>query len=398
MLKRKTTRTKMAEQLKNRTVHMKRILIVFVAVVLVTSILSSPIFNQKDTSALSVTELRNQSANLQKEIDANRAQAEALSAQADSLKVAISGLDIDISNATKQIELTIIKIAELQVELEKAQAEEQRQKDLLKASIRALYKTGGASTIELLVGSDSFSEFINGQEYLERIKIGIQDSTKRVIELRQQIQIQKTQQDEQKAQQEAAKRDLDNAKVNRAALLAKTQGEEAQYRQVVSSLKAKQAEAEAALARALNTGSYRVSPVGPIGEGEVVGAVGSTGLSSGPHLHLEVRNNNGVINPEPYIKTKPINMPPGYVSQRYGNPDPIYTSGYHPGIDYAISSGSAIYAIDNGYMYRGCSNQMLGTSNNAYGYVAIVEHSNGTKSVYAHMSGGPASCNYNTYY
>lgn len=73
-------------------------------------------------------------------------------------------------------------------------------------------------------------------------------------------------------------------------------------------------------------------------------------------------------------------------------------AGYHTGVDYASSSGAAIYAIDGGQMYRGCSNQMLGTRNNDYGYVAIVEHSNGIKSVYAHMSGGPAACNYNTYY
>lgn len=32
-------------------------------------------------------------------------------------------------------------------------------------------------------------------------------------------------------------------------------------------------------------------------EGEIVGHVGSTGMASGPHLHLEVRNRNGVTDP-----------------------------------------------------------------------------------------------------
>jgi len=369
-----------------------------VAAVFIAAAVSSSFNGAQDVNAQSLAELRNQSAQLQKEIDANKAQAEALAGQADSLKGAIAGLDIDINNATKQIELTTLKIAELEAELEKAQAELERQKGLLKASMRALYKRGDASTVELIVGSDSFSEFMDEQEYLERLKLGIQDSTKKVIELKQQIETQQNQQKELKVQQEAAKKELDNSRTQRALLLQKTQGEEAQYRKVVDELKKQQAVAEAALARALNTGSYRVSPIGPVEQGGVVGSVGNTGLSSGPHLHLEARNNNGVTNPSPYIKTQPIAMPPGWVSQGYGNPDPIYISGFHPGIDYATSAGAPIFAIDSGYMYRGCSDQMLGTRNNAYGYVAVVEHSNGIKSVYAHMSGGPASCNYNTYY
>jgi murein DD-endopeptidase MepM/ murein hydrolase activator NlpD len=126
--------------------------------------------------------------------------------------------------------------------------------------------------------------------------------------------------------------------------------------------------------------------------------VGNTGLSSGAHLHLETRTGSGVTNPKPYIKHEPVSRPPAWISQSYGNPDPIYYSGWHPGIDYAAPKGTPIYAIDDGYMYRGCSDDLLGTSSNAYGYVAIVEHSSGVISIYAHMSGGPSACNYNTYW
>lgn len=381
-----------------KTKKSKFIILAVLSVFLVSGILSTGLFINNGVNAESTSDLRKKADQLQKEIDANKAIADDLGHQANTLKDAIAGLDIQISNAIKQIELTKVKIAELEAELVKTQAELERQKGLLKASMRALYKRGGASTTELLVGSDSFSEFIDEQEYLERLKLGVQDSTKKVIEIKQKIQKQKEEQENLKKQQEENKRQLNSTRSQRANLLAKTEGEEAKYKKVVADLEKQQAEAEAALARALNSGSYRVSPVGPIGKGEIVGAVGSTGLSSGPHLHLEARNGNGVTNPSPYIKEQPINMPPGYISQGYGASNPIYRSGRHPGIDYATSSGSPIFAIDNGYMYRGCSNQMLGTSNNAYGFVAIVEHSNGIKSIYAHMSGGPAACNYNTYY
>lgn len=380
---------------KNKKVLHRFMGLLTAAFVLAASHFIVQVHQPEPANARSASQLQDEISQIEEKIKQNEAIVHELEQQATSLEKKIRQYEIQIANTQNKIEATNLKIQKLSVEIADAEEELERQKGILAESIRQLYKQGDVTTIEMLASSDSYTDFVNQQEYMARMKIAIQDSAEKVEELKNKLEDDHNKQQELKTRLESQQAELSTQRNGQQQLLAETKGQEARYQKLVEDLKEQQRAAEAALAAALASGSFKAAPVGPVSAGDVVGAVGNTGLSSGPHLHLELRLGGNVTNPGPHIRHQPVD--PVYVTQGYGAANPIYYSGYHPGIDYGPGNGR-IYAIDSGYLYRGCSNDILGTSNNAYGYVAIVDHGGGKMSIYAHMSGGPAACNYNTYW
>ncbi len=368
---------------KFRRQSLKVIPLVVLAVVITVGTTLAP--NNPKTEAQTASELLQQANELQRKIAENNKQADALAAEADSLRKKIAEFDLEINHVDLEIQSINLKIADLENQITIAQKELDRQKELLRTSVTALYKQGSASTFELLIGSESFSQFINEQDYLERLKEGIQTSAEKIIALKQQL---KSQQEEQKKlleQQEAAKAVLANMRAERAALLTATEGEEARYREISAAHQAELRKAEQALASMLSGGTF-VS-LGPIYQGDIVGRVGSTGYSTGPHLHLEARRPNGShMDPRAFLGGEWIYpVQPVDVTQYYGENNGFFY-GAHTGMDFG-GTGNTVHATASGnIIVRGCSQDtpFLGYSP-GYGYAVVIQHFNGYFSVYAHM-------------
>lgn len=91
-------------------------------------------------------------ANYVKQLDASLAQIEKN----------ISDLKYKITVKEEEIRLT-------EIELEKAIAKEETQKESVAASIRLIYETGNPSMVELLLKAKSFGDFLNKVGYVEKV-------------------------------------------------------------------------------------------------------------------------------------------------------------------------------------------------------------------------------------
>jgi septal ring factor EnvC (AmiA/AmiB activator) len=379
-------------------------------------------------STPSVDELNQKKSDLQKSIDANSETIKQLSERAVDLQSKLSSLQAEISQANNEIELSNLKLAELQASLIRTQADLDKQKALLKDSVRELYKRSGASTLELLLSSDSFTEFFNEQAYLDKLRETVENSTKEVIALKQKIQDEEVKEQEALKGKKVAQSVLTSRQAEQASLLEQTKGDEAKYKDIVANDKKQLDDAEADLQRIIaeaaaerarirqlqlqqqqqqgsggGSGGGGVTSQGAVKRGTVIGYMGSTGFSTGPHLHFMVTNASGTQSPRSYLGSTfswPVGggSGPGDVSQEYGCVAPAYYYGqqcgngtsFHSGLDIAGWYGAPIIAAADGdIIFRGCKGGL--------GYLVIVDHNNGLQTSYPHMTtpGGQSSgyCN-----
>lgn len=351
--------------------------------------------------AISESELRSDINSINNQVAEGEEHLDGLQETTQTLEEALRKLKAEIAELQTQIEKTQEDVEATEEELAETEAELERQKEIMASSIRLLYKRGNISTVELIASSENFTDFVNQEEYVQRIKKQVHEASLEVEALKKQLEEQKEELDDLLATQTGQKKLLDDKRAEQQRLVDQAKQEEFSYQSYLKGLQEKQRKAEERLEAwlAANIGSF-VSQ-GRVSKGDIVGYTGSTGSSTGDHLHLELTTNglsSGAFDPlvpgscAQYQATTNCKLKHGF-GWPYTNKNFQLTSMFgprwgrnHNGIDIASNystgdyiGGAPVRAIGSGDIV------VRSYEPDGAGYYVIVRHDNGIYSRYFHM-------------
>ena len=324
------------------------------AVVLPASAVTQAEINQMKEDAAA---LKKQRAELQKQLKAIQADKSKALDQKALLEQQINATQAEINNIAAQITQYDQLIAQKETELAATEEKERAQYELFCKRVREMEEQGEVSYWSILFSSDDFSDLLDNAMMVEEIMDYDNQVMNELIAIREQIEADKTaletarqEQKDAKAEQEAAKAELKSQQSQVDALITEISGQESQVKA-----------AEAKLQAAANAADAEIRAA----EKELASQIANVPSESGFLWPLPGRYN---------------------LSSLYGSRKHPVTgkANNHTGIDVPAPSGTSILACKSGVV-------PTSTYNNSYGNYVVVSHSDGTSTLYAHMSRRNAS-------
>ena len=315
------------------------------AVVLPASAVTQAEINQMKEDAAA---LKKQRAELQKQLKAIQADKSKALDQKALLEQQINATQAEINNIAAQITQYDQLIAQKETELAATEEKERAQYELFCKRVREMEEQGEVSYWSILFSSDDFSDLLDNAMMVEEIMDYDNQVMNELIAIREQIEADKTALET--ARQEAAKAELKSQQSQVDALITEISGQESQVKA-----------AEAKLQAAANAADAEIRAA----EKELASQIANVPSESGFLWPLPGRYN---------------------LSSLYGSRKHPVTgkANNHTGIDVPAPSGTSILACKSGVV-------TTSTYNNSYGNYVVVSHSDGTSTLYAHMSRRNAS-------
>lgn len=170
---------------------------------------------------------------LQKQSDQYQGQIANLRAQADTLQNQLSILNAQMASLQNDINLKQAELDKINNDIIKTQQRLENQKTLLAGNLRSMYLEEEVTPLEMIASSKSISDFIDKQEYRNKIDEQVQKSIAEIKQLKADLAKQKTDAEHVLADQKSQQNVLADTQRQQANLLAQTQGQEASYQKLV---------------------------------------------------------------------------------------------------------------------------------------------------------------------
>ena len=149
-----------------------------------------------------------------------------LQMQASSFQNAVDLLNGQIALLTGQITTNQAEQAKLQDQINQAQAELDRQREVLGADIKAMYVDGDITTIEMLATSRNLSDFVDKEEYRNAVQSKIQETLRRISKLQAELKNKKDVVDQLLKEQQSQQQQLDAKRAEQNRLLTYNQSQQ----------------------------------------------------------------------------------------------------------------------------------------------------------------------------
>lgn len=308
--------------------------------------------------ASNASDLKNQQNEVDKKIEEKNSEIAGVKSNMTEQLTQITKLNAQISTYENEISDLEARINELnsEITIKEENINEQKekyevQKDLLDKRLVALYETGSTTYLDMLLSSDGLTDFISKYYTIEILAESDQELLTRIDNTRKQIENEKQELENAKSEiatsKEAVvgkKNQLASSVNKKKSIVSNLSEQEAKLEQELEEFEQDKKAIQAELAKLAS--NNKIPPVAPSAAGYISPLAGRTKAN---------------------------------ITTDYG----AYAG--HSGVDFACAGGTPIMAVKAGTVVTSTASRRPDGSYKSYGEYVIIDHHDGTVTLYAHM-------------